>query len=235
MSPRGGQARGAARLPAGTRATSVRLAFGLTLTQAICLTSTQMKTRSYSMGARADAVEDTRRRVLWAARELFLNQWYDDVTLASIAEAAGVSHQTVLNHFGSKEGVFAALAQAVEVEIAALDARAEPGDTNAAVRTLLDRYEAMGLANARMVLQEHRVQALHDVLERARVLHRAWVARTFAQCLPASGVARRRKLAAFLAATEVMAWKAVRYDYGFSQADTRAAITTLIEMLEGQP
>ena len=187
------------------------------------------------MVARADAVEDTRRRVLAAARDLFSNQWYDDVTLASIADAAGVSHQTVLNHFGSKEGVFAALARAVESEIAALDARAEPGDTAAAVRTLLDRYEAMGLANARMVLQEHRVDALHELLERARVLHRAWVERTFAHCLPPSGAARRRKIAALLAATEVMAWKAVRYDYGFSQADTRAAITMLIESLEGQP
>lgn len=187
------------------------------------------------MGVRADAVEDTRRRVLAAARELFSNQWYDDVTLASIADAAGVSHQTVLNHFVSKEGVFAALAHAVEGEIAALDERSEPGDTATAVRTLLDRYEAMGLANARMVLQEHRVPALHEVLERARVLHRAWVERTFAHCLPASGPARRRKVAAFLAATEVMAWKSVRYDYGFSQADTRAAITRLIELLEAQP
>lgn len=187
------------------------------------------------MAARADAVEDTHRRVLAAARDLFSSQWYDDVTLASIADVAGVSHQTVLNHFGSKEGVFAALAQAVEAEIAALDARAEPGDTAAAVRTLLDRYEAMGLANARMVLQEHRVQALHDVLERARVLHRAWVERTFAGCLPPSGPARRQKVAALLAATEVMAWKALRYDYGFSKADTRAAICMLIETLEGQP
>ena len=187
------------------------------------------------MAARADGVEDTRRRVLAAARELFSSQWYDDVTLASIADGAGVSHQTVLNHFGSKEGVFAALAHEVEAEIAAVDARAEPGDTATAVRTLLDRYEAMGLANARMVVQEHRVQALHDVLERGRVLHRAWVERTFAHRLPPSGPRRRHKVAALLAATEVMAWKALRYDYGFSRADTRAAITMLIETLEGQP
>lgn len=186
------------------------------------------------MEARAHAVEDTRRRVLAAARDLFSSQWYDDVTLTSIADVAGVSHQTVLNHFASKEGVFAALAEAVEVEISAVDARVEPGDIHEAVSALLDRYEAMGLANARMVLQEHRVEALHEVLQRARTLHRAWVERTFAHCLPASGPARRRKVAAFLAATEVMAWKAVRYDYGFSQADTRAAITMLIEMLEGQ-
>ena len=194
-----------------------------------------MKTRPYVMGARAESVEDTRRRVLAAARELFSTQWYDDVTLTSIADAAGVSHQTVLNHFGTKEGVFAALAHSVESEIAALDERTQSGDTATAVRILLDRYEATGLANVRMVLQEHRVPALHDVLERARVLHRAWVERTFAHGLPPSGPPRRRKVAALLAASEVMAWKALRYDYGFSQADTRAAITMLIETLEGQP
>ena len=191
-----------------------------------------MKTRSYVMDARADGVDETRQRILAGARRLFIDEWYDDVRLSSIAEAAGVSHQTVLNHFGSKEGVFAAVAEAVEAELKDRGDQVVAGDTAKAVRLLLEQYEEMGLANARMVLQEHRVAALHDVLERARVIHRDWVEQTFAHCLPASGAARRRKIAAFLAATEVMAWKAVRHDYGFSKNDTAAAITALVRAIE---
>lgn len=186
------------------------------------------------MRARGDAMDGTRRRILEAARRLFLEHWFDDVTLALIAETAGVSHQTVLNHFRSKEGVFAALAEAVEAEVAEREDQRKPIASSAAVRMLLERYEEMGLANARFVVQEHRVPALHDLLERARTQHRAWVERTFAGSLQPSGPERRRKIAALLAATEVMAWKALRHDYGFSRSDTAAAITALVTCIEEQ-
>ena len=48
-----------------------------------------MKTRAYSMELRAAAAEATRERVLAAAREAFLEGWYDEVTIASVALAAG--------------------------------------------------------------------------------------------------------------------------------------------------
>ena len=67
--------------------------------------------RSYTMDARADGVAATRERIVDAATTLFLEQAFEDVTLAAIAKAAGVSHQTVLNHFESKEGVVLAVAE----------------------------------------------------------------------------------------------------------------------------
>jgi AcrR family transcriptional regulator len=45
-------------------------------------------------------------RILAAAKELFLADHYDGVSLDRIAERAGVSRQTVYNRFGSKETVF---------------------------------------------------------------------------------------------------------------------------------
>ena len=194
-----------------------------------------MKSRTYVMEARADRVDDTRRRILDGARRLFTEQWYDDVTLKSLAQAAGVSHQTVLNHFGSKEGVFAELSRTIEDEREAAATGAPPGDTATAVRLLLERYEDMGLGNARLVVQEHRVPALHDALEHARTSHRAWVERVFAHRLAASGPSRRRKIAALLAATEVMAWKSIRHDYGFSKADTFRALSALVQAAEEMP
>jgi AcrR family transcriptional regulator len=188
-----------------------------------------MKTRAYTMTDRADSVEETRQRIIRTSRALFQQRWYDDVTLGQIAEAADVSHQTVLNHFKSKEGVFGAVLALVEAEVVEDDARGAAGDTGTAIRNLLERYERIGLENARFVVQEHRSPALHETLQRARAQHRAWVEQVFAPCLASSGPERRRKVAALIAVTEVMAWKAVRHDYGFSKADTVAAMTAVIQ------
>ena len=191
--------------------------------------------RTYTMGDRADAVDTTRQRILTAARTLFFENWYDDVTLNGIASAAGVSHQTVLNHFGSKDGVLSAVTETLHAETAVLRSAAEPGNTDAAVQALVAQYETSGLANFRATCEEHRVPALKAALDDARIWHREWVERTFAHALPASGTARRQKIAAYLAATEVAAWKSLRHDYGFSKRDTAAAITTLLKALEVQP
>lgn len=194
-----------------------------------------MSTRTYDMTKRTETAEDTRLRIVLGARKLFAEFWYDEVTLAGIAREAGVSHQTVLNHFGSKEGVVAAVTDLIDLEIADREAVPDPDDTAASIRVLLDRYEEMGLENARLVVQEHRAPALHASLEKARAHHRAWVEAAFAHSLPAGGVERTRKLAALIAATEVMAWKAVRHDYGFSKEDTYAAFSATIRAIEGTP
>lgn len=194
-----------------------------------------MKSRTYTMTERADRVDETRERIVRTSRVLFQERWYDDVTLGQIAEAGGVSHQTVLNHFGSKEGVFGAVLASAEAEAIALDSQAPAGDIDTAIRMLLQRYERMGLENARFVVQEHRSPTLHETLERARAQHRGWIEQTFAECLPRSGPERRRKIAALVGATEVMAWKAVRHDYGFSKADTVAAMTAAIKAIADSP
>lgn len=185
------------------------------------------------METRVGAMNDTRERILAAARTLFFEKWYDEVTLNSIARSAGVSHQTVLNYFGSKDGVLSALVEQQQAEVTRLR-DVEPGDVAGAVNALMMQYEAMGLANFRAMCVEHRVPGLHAALENARGWHREWIERTFAHSLPASGVIRRRRIAAYLAATEVSSWKSLRHDYGFSARDTAAAILTLVVALEAE-
>ena len=73
-------------------------------------------TRTYTMDSRAAGVTATRERIVRAAQALFLEQAFEDVTLAAIAKASGVSHQTVLNHFESKEGVVLAVAELLKAE-----------------------------------------------------------------------------------------------------------------------
>jgi AcrR family transcriptional regulator len=185
-----------------------------------------MKTaRPYTMKARAASAEATRQRILAAAREHFISRWYDEVTLQDLARAAGVSVQTVLNHFGGKEGVLAAAADVLSEEIAARRT-VTPGDVAAAVDALVGDYEITGDAVVRMLALEGCVPAVRDLLERGRANHRGWVAETFA----AGG-----RLPALVVATDVYAWKLLRRDQGLSRARTTTEMRRLVDGVLSTP
>ena len=57
--------------------------------------------------------DDQRQRVLYAAAELFAEYGTDDVTMADIAERAGVARASVFNYFGSKHALVEAITQTV--------------------------------------------------------------------------------------------------------------------------
>jgi len=61
----------------------------------------------------AARVEDSRARILEAARDLFGEYGVGDVTMAEVAEAAGVSRATVFNHFGSKHALVESVTESV--------------------------------------------------------------------------------------------------------------------------
>ena len=185
-------------------------------------------TRSYSMSSRADNVAATRERIITSAVELLMQRRFDDVTLAEIAQLAAVSHQTVLNHFESKEGV--ALA-AAEVIAAATDAaRGVPPDDDpaAVIRLLVNDYERMGDINVQWVMDADRLGSLSSFLDRARRSHTEWLETAFAADLPDDPKARRIVLMAVYAATDVYTWKLLRRDFGFSKAATERIILHLV-------
>ncbi len=61
--------------------------------------------RGYHSPLRAEQVGQTRRRVLAAARELFLACGYTATTVAAVAQAAGVSPDTIYVSLGGKRGL----------------------------------------------------------------------------------------------------------------------------------
>ena len=63
-------------------------------------------TRRYDMSVREAAATRTRENILDAALRLFRDAWYEDVTLLDVAREAGVSQQTVVNHFGTKANLY---------------------------------------------------------------------------------------------------------------------------------
>jgi AcrR family transcriptional regulator len=197
-------------------------------------------TRPYRMKARAAGREATRERIVRAAFELFLDEWYDEVTMRRVATAAGVALQTVVNHFGTKEALFAAVVERFAGEVHELRGTVAPGDLAAAAAAVVAQYERAGDANLRALGLEERVPALGPALEEGRALHRAWVERTFPEALAGlAGAPRARRVAQLAAATDVFTWRLLRRDHRLSPEEAAAAIRELLEALhrpkEGSP
>ena len=184
--------------------------------------------RTYQMGARADAVAATRERITRGAAALLLERALEDVTLAAIAESAGVSHQTVLNHFGSKEGVVLGVVEVLKQETERARNDAVPGDVTGAVRALVGEYERMGDANFRWAATSDRLGDLASLLDEARASHQAWIVTMFGDALPTSRAARRRAVEALHAATDVYTWKLLRRDLRLSRVETEKRIADLV-------
>lgn len=188
------------------------------------------KGRPYRMGARAEATAATRRRIIAAAFELSLEHWYDEVSLRQIAAKADVSLQTVVNHFGTKEGILTAV---LEQPVAEYMRRADPqpDDVEGAIEILM-HYEYAGDAIIRGLALEERIPALQPFMERGRKGHREWVERAFPSALAGrDGAARERRLDLLVCATDVYTWKLLRRDRGLSAAATREAMRELVEAL----
>jgi AcrR family transcriptional regulator len=82
-----------------------------------------VKRRSYDSRRRREQAEETRLRVLAAASETFRERGWEGTSIATIAERAGVSEETVYARFGSKRALLGA---AVERAVRGDDSRPVP-------------------------------------------------------------------------------------------------------------
>jgi AcrR family transcriptional regulator len=184
--------------------------------------------RPYQMTARAEAAASTRDRITRAATELFFDQWFEDVTLAAIAKAAGVSHQTVLNHFDNKEGVALAAMKVVERDTVGRRQAVVVGDVDNAVEVLVAEYEWMGDANVRWATSADRLGSLAGLIDAGRANHQRWLATVFAADLPDEPAARARAVNALHAATDVYTWKLLRRDLRLERSETERTMADLV-------
>ena len=60
--------------------------------------------------------EDTKRRILDKALELFSTQGYDSVSVGEIAKAVGIKAPSLYNHFPSKQAIFDAIVEATAAQ-----------------------------------------------------------------------------------------------------------------------
>jgi AcrR family transcriptional regulator len=180
-------------------------------------------TRKYTMGARSDAVEETRRRIVDAVVALAGERPFTDITLDAIADRAEVSVKTVLRQFGSRDGLFAV---AMEVAMAdAVDERRTPrGDVAAAVRIVVDHYERRGRTALLMLAQEDHDDVARKATEGGKAMHRAWVRDAFAPATDDEAV-----LDLLVVATDVYTWKLLRLDRAHSRVLTERRMADLVD------
>jgi AcrR family transcriptional regulator len=189
-------------------------------------------TRGYRMSARAEAAAQTGRDILAATAALWRERPLDEITLADIAERAGVSVRTVIRRFGSRADVIAACIESDAAEIISERDQAATGDVDGALAILLAHYERDGDAVLRTLAVEETVPEAKAITRAGRAGHRAWCARVFAPHLPPPpDDAYGTRLDAFVAATDLYAWKLLRRDLGRSADETRQAIRTLLDGL----
>jgi len=179
--------------------------------------------RSYTMGARAQAVEETRRRIVEAMFGLSSQRMFTDISLEDVAREAGVSVQTVLRQFGSRAGLVDATMDHTTARVA--EERAAPvGDVDTAVRVIVDHYELRGHTAMLMLAQENSDSKVGTITERSRQMHRTWVVDVFAPY-----VDRDDALVDLLVvALDVYTWKLLRCDRGLSRAQTEQRMKTLV-------
>lgn len=188
--------------------------------------------RPYRMGARAEAVAETGRRILQASIDLGPELLSDQATLDDVAARAGVTVQTVLRRFGSKEGLISATAEEVRGRVEGQRGEAPVGDVEGAVRNLVEHYEEWGDNTLRMLAHEERYPAIREHTDRGRAGHYEWVERTFAPFLERrSGGERERLRAELISICDLYTWKILRRDLGLGREQTELALVEMIAAL----
>jgi AcrR family transcriptional regulator len=120
-----------------------------------------VKTRAYNNSGRAESARQTRRLIVAAARDLFLEIGYPATTLAAAASRAGVSVQTVYFQFGNKRS----LLKAVVDQAVAGDDEPTPISEREWVRQILDEPDP----GTKLRLHAH---AVTHIMQRAEPINR---------------------------------------------------------------
>lgn len=199
--------------------------------------------RPYKKVARAKAQERTRETLLRAAAEEVERDRWTQTSLEAVAERAGVTKQTALRHFGSKQGLLDAVISRTASTVVKERDEAPIGDIGGAVANLVRHYERYGDIVVRMlpyrdavvrVIGSEHLGSLRRVVDRGHELHEDWVLRTFEpQLVDLDPSTRRRRLAQLVAVCDVYVWKVLRRDLDLDTVQVEAALAEMLERLLG--
>jgi AcrR family transcriptional regulator len=185
--------------------------------------------RAYDMSSRAAAAADTRRRILAATLELAMEKLMVEITLDDVGRRADVHVKTVLRHFGSRDGLMAAMTEYARHEVGE-ERRSPPGDVAGAVRVTVDHYELRGRAVLRALAQEQFDDTLREPMAAGRRTHRETLAAAFA---PQLETRPEGTLDLLVVALDVFTWRLLRLDRGLDRETTEARMRALVEAVLG--
>jgi AcrR family transcriptional regulator len=197
----------------------------------LSVTRIMPETRAYTKVARAAAEDRTRTALLDAAEQAFFAGPWEHVSLETIAAQAGVTKQTLLRHFGSKDGLLEKTYERAFDRVRAERLSAPTHDIEGAIDNLLDHYEQHG-GRAMKIGAVTGDGPMEQFGRQAREMHYAWIEHAFGAWLDRTGGRERRRLRAALIATcDVQAWWILAHDLGLPRRDVRATLILTIRRL----
>lgn len=186
---------------------------------------------SYTKVARANSEAQTREALLDSAEETFFAADWTQASLVSIAESAGVTKQTLLRHFGSKDGLLrAAYARAFE-RVKDQRLASPKNDVAGAVRNLIDHYEELGERALKLGTVDDAALGL-EMSASARQFHYDWIDHAFGSWLIVIAPAERARIrGALIVLCDVHAWAILRRDLALTRPETEATLEAAINRL----
>jgi AcrR family transcriptional regulator len=196
----------------------------------------EQSTRPYRQTARAAAAQERTERILQAALDLYVDTPLDQLTLAAVADRAGVGLQTLIRRVGTKDGLVAAVNAWLGPQVAALLGEPPAGDVDEVAAATGRVYERWGAVIGRSLREEEASDERRAAAEAGRDAHRRWIAAAFAGELDALPPARRRVVRAQLVAlTGVELWLVLTRGEKLSPKDTREVVADLLRSALGTP
>jgi AcrR family transcriptional regulator len=188
-------------------------------------------TRTYVKVARATAEERTRIALLNVAEATFFEGRWEATSLHSMATEAGVTKQTLLRHFGSKDRLLEQAFQRAFERVEAQRMQSPVNDISGAVDNLLDHYDAVGDASLKIASMDGG-GLVADIGRRARQLHYEWIDHAFGTWLAAPSEHERQRLRAILITLcDVRAWHILTRELRLSRAEARRSLLLSIGRL----
>jgi AcrR family transcriptional regulator len=186
--------------------------------------------RPYKKVAREQAQQRTREALLEAAIEEFYGDRWNKTSLEALSARAGVTKQTLLRHFGSKEGL---LIQAlVRGAAQVLDERwsAPVGDIDGAIENLLGHYEVWGRRARRIGAWQDTTSVLAKLSKAGRRVHYRWVEFAFGPQLEGLDEATFfRRRAELIVICDVQTWWILSNDLGLPRSEIKAILIGMVE------
>jgi AcrR family transcriptional regulator len=133
---------------------------------------------------------DARGRLEQAAYELFRDRGYEQITVADIAQRAGLTERTFFRHYADKREVLFGGSSALRDELLrALGGLPPALPTIEAVRIAVEAMTALMHGRRDLARERQRIVAAHADLQERELIKRATLTATLAEALRQRGVA----------------------------------------------
>jgi AcrR family transcriptional regulator len=186
--------------------------------------------REYKQVERAKTQKRTREALIEVASDEFFEGNWLESSLDSLSRKAGVTRQTLLRHFGSKDGLLMQSLMRGAAQVRDQRWSTPTKDIPGAVDNVLDHYEEWGERSVRLGAWQRGPTVFALFSNAARQIHYDWVEHAFAQWLELlDDETRAQRRAILIVLCDVQTWWILSNDLGLPREEVHAILCDQIE------